>query len=50
MSSAAADIEDAHLKACGAGLDKYSDPKTGYGVFTALFHERRGFCCGNGCR
>ncbi|CAM9632132.1 unnamed protein product [Discosporangium mesarthrocarpum] len=50
MCTIAQDIEDAHRLACEQGLDRYDDPSTGYGVFTALSHERRGFCCGNACR
>ncbi len=29
--------------------DFYNTPE-GYLVFTAQYHRRRGFCCGNGCR
>ncbi|KAG5183321.1 hypothetical protein JKP88DRAFT_317124 [Tribonema minus] len=46
----ARDIEDAHKAACDAGEMAYSDPATGYTVFTELQHIKRGFCCGNGCR
>lgn len=42
--------EAAHRAACDAGLDHYIDPETGYAVFTALAHERRGYCCGSRCR
>ncbi|MGO4998099.1 DUF5522 domain-containing protein [Oceanisphaera sp. W20_SRM_FM3] len=24
--------------------------ENGYSVFTAVFHLKRGYCCGNGCR
>ncbi|WP_188630837.1 DUF5522 domain-containing protein [Oceanisphaera marina] len=24
--------------------------ENGYSVFTAAFHLKRGYCCGNGCR
>ena len=46
----ARDIEDLHAAACEGGLDTYADPATGYSVFTALSHQRRGACCGNACR
>ena len=44
------DIEEAHTAACDAGESKYTDPATGYKVFTSAAHEKRGFCCGNACR
>ncbi|CAM9558596.1 unnamed protein product, partial [Sphacelaria rigidula] len=44
------DIEDAHQAACDAGISRYSDPSTGYMVFTQNAHEKRGFCCGSMCR
>ncbi len=28
----------------------YFDAATGYVVFTAAYHRRRGYCCGSGCR
>lgn len=28
----------------------YTDPKTGYKVFTAVYLRERGYCCGSGCR
>lgn len=39
-----------HLAALRAGRETYTDPATGYAVFTALAHEKRGHCCGCGCR
>ena len=42
--------EIAHEKALKRGELKYIDPETGYQVFTELAHEKRGKCCGNGCR
>ncbi len=30
--------------------DYYIDPETGFIVFTASFHLKRGYCCGSGCR
>lgn len=44
------DIEEAHKAACDAGVSRYTDPATGYKVFTKASHEKRGFCCGNACR
>ena len=41
---------EAHRRACKAGLDHYTDPETGYRVFTELAHRARGYCCGSGCR
>lgn len=49
-SNALQDIEDAHQAACDAGVPRYSDPSTGYKVFTRDAHEKRSFCCGNVCR
>jgi hypothetical protein len=48
--STAADIEEAHARACSAGQDMYIDPVTGYKVFTRDAHLRRGVCCGSACR
>lgn len=39
-----------HDQACALGQLTYSDPDTGYRVFTRLGLERRGTCCGCGCR
>jgi len=39
-----------HAAACAAGEASYIDPATGYAVMTAAAHERRGRCCGSGCR
>jgi len=30
--------------------DHYIDPDTGFLVFTASYHLKRGYCCGSGCR
>lgn len=43
-------IDALHLAAVRAGADTYVDPRSGYDVFTAVAHERRGSCCGCGCR
>lgn len=45
-----ATIDTLHAAACAAGHPSYRDPATGYSVFTAIAHERRGTCCGCGCR
>lgn len=39
-----------HAAACAAGQLSYVEPRTGYSVFTALSHEKRGRCCGCACR
>jgi len=39
-----------HERACALGQLSYVDPDTGYRVFTQLGLERRGTCCGCGCR
>ena len=43
-------IQTLHANACSSNLPTYTDPYTGYEVFTADFLRRRGYCCGNGCR
>ncbi|XP_040264278.1 uncharacterized protein C1orf53 homolog isoform X2 [Bufo bufo] len=43
-------VVEAHEVACQAGQDGYTDPQTGYFVFTRLAHLRRGKCCGSACR
>ena len=40
----------AHDEAVRAGADGYTDPDTGYFVFTAAFLAARGTCCDSGCR
>jgi hypothetical protein len=44
------DIESLHQQACNSCKDSYIDPLTGYSVFTAYSHTKRGKCCGSGCR
>lgn len=39
-----------HDLACKQGELSYTDPATGYAVFTKIAHEKRGKCCGSGCR
>lgn len=33
-----------------ASADYYIDKKTGYMVFTEVYHLKRGYCCKNNCR
>ncbi|XP_073244073.1 uncharacterized protein [Porites lutea] len=40
----------AHKTACLKGENTYTDPVTGYMVFTEEFLRKRRACCGNGCR
>lgn len=39
-----------HDAACCAGEMTYTDPESGYQVFTELAHKKRGKCCGCGCK
>ena len=39
-----------HERACAAGQLFYTDPGSGLSVMTRVAHERRGRCCGSGCR
>ena len=43
-------IDQLHSEACRRGQRTYTDPRTGYSVFTALSLEQRDNCCGCGCR
>lgn len=43
-------IDQLHSEACKRGQRTYTDPKTGYSVFTALSLGERDKCCGCGCR
>jgi ATP-binding cassette subfamily B (MDR/TAP) protein 1 len=48
-----ADIEDyheVHKIACSKRALTYADPATGYKVMTEVAHQKRGKCCGSGCR
>ena len=52
-SAASKDVEDLyalHRAACDAHKESYTDPKTGYHVFTEYGLRKRGRCCGSGCR
>ena len=44
------DIEVLHERALQHGEETYKDPTTGYTCFTAVAHNRRGYCCGSRCR
>ena len=39
-----------HDLACQQSELTYTDPETGYAVFTKVAHLKRGKCCGSGCR
>lgn len=39
-----------HGDAVRAGLPVYTDPTSGFSVFTAKFLADRGYCCESGCR
>ena len=43
-------IRTRHARACASDRPSYTDPVTGYDVFTADFLSNRGYCCGNNCR
>jgi hypothetical protein len=40
----------AHRAAVAAGADSYTDPVSGFAVFTAAYLAERGTCCESGCR
>jgi hypothetical protein len=44
------EIEEIHKFAVEKGQKQYTDPESGYTVFTQLFMMERGWCCGSGCR
>lgn len=44
------DIEAIHALCCERKEKTYSDPSTGYSVFTSHAHRSRGLCCGSACR
>ena len=46
----ATDIWTLHARACERKETFYTDPATGYKVFTAYAALQRGRCCGSGCR
>jgi hypothetical protein len=44
------EIMKQHKEAIKKGEDTYTDPRTGFSVFTAEYLFKKGFCCGSGCR
>jgi hypothetical protein len=44
------DIEELHKIACENKEETYTDPLSGFKVFTSYAHQKRGYCCGRGCR
>lgn len=44
------DVEDLHTQALRRASTTYTDPSTGFTVFTELAHLQRGVCCGSQCR
>lgn len=43
-------VQALHRTACEMGADTYTDPATGYRVFTELALLKKGDCCANACR
>lgn len=43
-------IHKLHREACEAKRQMYTDPGSGYKVFTEFAHRQRGKCCGTACR
>lgn len=39
-----------HKIACARGESGYTDPQTGFFVLTSHYLQKRGNCCGAGCR
>ena len=39
-----------HEEAYSIEQNVYIDPETGFNVFTAYYHLKRGSCCGSDCR
>jgi hypothetical protein len=44
------EFSSVHGDAIKSGKMSYVDPRSGYTVFTELFHLKRGTCCGARCR
>lgn len=44
------DVEELHATAMRNNSKTYTDPVTGFTVFTEIVHLARGKCCGNRCR
>jgi hypothetical protein len=45
-----AEILERHAGALAANLPVYTDPVSGFSVFTAEFLASRCYCCDSGCR
>ncbi|KAH9505332.1 hypothetical protein Btru_058394 [Bulinus truncatus] len=43
-------VHQKHIEALQNMQDTYTDPETGFTVFTRLAHLKRGKCCGSACR
>lgn len=50
MNTTIMDYNTAHREAVEAGAMYYTDPETKYSVMSELAHQKRGRCCGSGCR
>lgn len=50
MSSRFDEVIARHDAALEAGFPSYSDPISGFSVFTSDFLAGRGYCCASGCR
>lgn len=44
------EYQQQHDEAMSQGAHWYTDEKTGFMVFTQLYHLERGFCCQSVCR
>jgi hypothetical protein len=44
------EILERHAHAVAVNLPVYTDPVSGFSVFTAEFLAARGYCCDSGCR
>ncbi|HTL48418.1 MAG TPA: DUF5522 domain-containing protein [Verrucomicrobiae bacterium] len=44
------EVEKAHREACERGSKFYTDPVSGYEIYTRRYLLERGFCCNQCCR
>lgn len=44
------EIHKLHEEACLLGKGFYTDPQSGHMVLTKIALQKRGYCCGSGCR
>ncbi|MGA9278304.1 DUF5522 domain-containing protein [Ilumatobacter sp.] len=44
------EISSRHAAAIEQNVPTYTDPASGFSVFTARFLARRAYCCASGCR